>query len=276
MANRLLFFILLSVSVLQGCALTQPEPEPPKKDQLSPPRGAYDELFDLPKLPSPERYGNILISRMTANSTHPPVTFSHWLHRRYYTCRVCHFELNFGMKVNSTDITESKIRKGEYCGACHNDSIAFGVNESTCLLCHTGNIGSTDERFSELNGMPQAAYGDLVNWSKALSRGLISPKQSLLDEKFESISFENVLRLEPEWRAIQTRAVFPHQKHTAWLDCADCHPDIFNIQKKGTKHFRMNLINSGKFCGVCHLTVAFPVQDCCRCHPDLRGGMQSH
>jgi hypothetical protein len=31
----------------------------------------------------------------------------------------------------------------------------------------------------------------------------------------------------------------------------------------------MDFIVSGKFCGVCHLTVAFPVQDCKRCHPDL-------
>ena len=70
---------------------------------------AFDDVFSLPQLPPPARYGNILISRLTRSSTHPPVAFSHWVHRRYYTCRVCHFELNFEMKTNATDITEAKI-----------------------------------------------------------------------------------------------------------------------------------------------------------------------
>jgi c(7)-type cytochrome triheme protein len=229
----------------------------------------FDDVFALPKLPPPARYGNVLITRLTQSSTHPSVGFSHWVHRRYYTCRVCHFELNFEMKTNTTDITEAKIRKGEYCGACHNNEIAFGISEATCKICHNGNIGAADARFSELNDLPKASYGDKVNWVKALRKGFIKPKQSLFNREFESIPFEKVLRLEPEWTGINTRAIFPHQKHTEWLDCADCHPDIFNIQKKGTKHFRMDFIVNGKFCGVCHLTVAFPVQDCKRCHPDL-------
>ncbi len=172
------------------------------------------------------------------------------------------------MKANATDITDAKIKKGEYCGACHNGTIAFAVTEETCLLCHTGNIGSTDARYSELDNLPRARYGDQVNWVKALRKKMIKPHQSLTDN-YEPIPFDKNLRLEPEWNMIKTRAVFPHLKHTEWLDCADCHPDIFNIQKKGTKHFRMDYINKGMFCGACHLTVAFPIQDCKRCHPDL-------
>lgn len=229
----------------------------------------YAEIFLLPKLPPPAQYGNVLISRLTASSTHPPVAFSHWVHRRRYTCRVCHFELSFAMKTNTSDISEAKNRKGEYCGACHNNTIAFGINEGTCRKCHTGNIGSADVRFSELSGLPRAAYGDQINWVKAMKKGLIKPKKSLLDDDFESIPFDKNLRLEPEWSGIKTNALFPHRKHTEWLDCADCHPDIFNIKKKGTKHFRMDYVLSGKFCGVCHLTVAFPIQDCIKCHPDL-------
>jgi c(7)-type cytochrome triheme protein len=230
----------------------------------------FGDVFSLPTLSAPERYGNILISRLTHSSTHPPVSFSHWVHRQHYTCRVCHFELNFSMKTNTTEITEAKIRKGEYCGACHNNRIVFGVSDATCVICHTGNPGATDSRFPELKDLPKAPYGDRINWVKALKKKLITPKQSILNEDYESIPFSKVLRLEPDWARIKTRALFPHQQHTVWLDCADCHPDIFNIQKKGTRYFRMDHIVKGKFCGVCHLTVAFPMQDCKRCHPDLK------
>jgi c(7)-type cytochrome triheme protein len=229
----------------------------------------FDSVWKFAQLPPPPQYGNVLISRLTRSSTHPPVAFSHWVHRRFYTCRVCHFELNFAMKTNATEITEAKNRKGDYCGACHNGKVSFAINDSTCSSCHTGRLDTTDSRFAQLKDFPKAKYGDEINWVKALKKGLITPKQSIINPDFESIPFEKVLRLEPEWKMIKTRAIFPHQKHTEWLDCADCHPDIFNIQKKGTKHFRMDFINSGMFCGVCHLTVAFPVQDCRRCHPDL-------
>jgi c(7)-type cytochrome triheme protein len=51
-----------------------------------------------------------------------------------------------------------------------------------------------------------------------------------------------------------------------WLDCNNCHPDNFNIKKKTTKHFSMERILKREFCGVCHLTVAFPMDDCKRCY----------
>jgi c(7)-type cytochrome triheme protein len=230
----------------------------------------FDKVWTTEQPLPPARYGNVLITRLTKKSTHPSVAFSHWMHRRFYTCRVCHFELGFAYKTNTSGISEEKNRRGEFCGACHNDRIAFSVlEEDNCRKCHSGTLGHTDARFVELNGFPKTLYGDQISWVKALRKGLIQPKQSLVNEHFEQIPFDKNLRLEPEWRGVKTRAFFPHLKHTEWLDCADCHPDIFNIQRKGTKHFLMNHINDGKFCGVCHLTVAFPVQDCRRCHPDL-------
>ena len=228
-----------------------------------------DTALSLPALLPPAQYGNVLISRLTLSSTHPPVAFSHWVHRRRYTCRVCHGELNFAMQTNTTDMNDAKIRKGEYCGACHNGRIAFGISEQTCRICHTGNIGSSDARFKELQGFPKARYGDQINWVEALQNGLIKPKQSIFDPDFVPIPFEKDLRLDLDFRTGKTHAIFPHQKHTEWLDCADCHPDIFSIRKKGTKYVRMDAIKKGLFCGVCHLSVAFPIQDCKRCHPDL-------
>lgn len=258
---RSIILCSIAAAFMSGCAAEQ---------KNSAPEGTkFDQVWQFPKLPPPAQYGNVIINRLTRKSTHPPVVFSHWIHRRHYTCRVCHFELGFAMKTNGTEITEERSRRGEFCGACHNDRIAFGHTEENCRICHSGNIGYSDQRFAETNGFPPAKYGDKINWVKTLRKGFIAPRQSLNDASYEPIPFDKVLRLEPEWRGIKTRAVFNHTKHTEWLDCADCHPDIFNIQKKGTKHFRMEYMLEGKFCGACHLTVAFPIQDCKRCHPDL-------
>lgn len=46
--------------------------------------------------------------------------------------------------------------------------------------------------------------------------------------------------------------------------------DIFNIKKKTAKLFEMRYILEGKFCGVCHLDVAFPLDECELCHPGIR------
>jgi c(7)-type cytochrome triheme protein len=36
--------------------------------------------------------------------------------------------------------------------------------------------------------------------------------------------------------------------------------------KKGTTKYSMVDIFEGKYCGVCHVNVAFPMTDCQRCH----------
>jgi len=76
--------------------------------------------------------------------------------------------------------------------------------------------------------------------------------------------------LEAEWERVPP-AIFSHKNHTAWLTCSNCHPEIFNIQKKTTKHFEMKMNLVGEFCGVCHMTVAFPMSDCRACHPAMKG-----
>jgi c(7)-type cytochrome triheme protein len=53
------------------------------------------------------------------------------------------------------------------------------------------------------------------------------------------------------------------------MDCSNCHPDIFSIKKKGTGDFSMDKNIFGNFCGACHMTVAFPMNDCKRCHPKM-------
>src|SRR5690242_21764695 len=101
---------------------------------LGGPALAPAEFFNLPSLPPPGTYGNILIDRLSTKNGVKPATFSHWLHREKYTCRVCHSELEFNMKVNTTEITEAANVAGKYCGACHNGRTAFGQEQ--CKKCH--------------------------------------------------------------------------------------------------------------------------------------------
>jgi c(7)-type cytochrome triheme protein len=102
-----------------------------------------------------------------------------------------------------------------------------------------------------------------------LEEKAISPARFLKVKPPPGISYDKTLELEAEWERVPP-AIFPHKKHTAWLDCNNCHPEIFNIQKKTTKHFEMKRNLAGEFCGACHMTVAFPMSDCRRCHPAMK------
>lgn len=229
----------------------------------------HAQYWKFPPPPKPHDYGNLLLNRIAEKSSVQPVTFSHWSHREKYTCRVCHFELSFEMAVNTTVITEEDNRNGLFCGACHNNEIAFGHTEQHCAKCHNGDRSYGKEKFQELRKrLPSAKFGNGINWGKALAEGKITPKYSLFREAEKPLEFDKRLTLEAEWPYVPP-AYFPHAAHVAVLDCSNCHPDIFNIRKKTTKHFLMEYILAGKFCGVCHLSVAFPMNDCNRCHPAI-------
>jgi c(7)-type cytochrome triheme protein len=224
--------------------------------------------FDLPPLPKASRFGNLLISRLSEQHGERPVSFSHWSHRTRYTCRVCHFELEFKMEVNATEITEDKCRSGQFCGACHDGDVAFSHTEENCKKCHSGDIDGPSWKFKQLRKFPKAPYGNKIDWMQAVAQGLIQPRQSVLEKDFVPIAYTRALVLEAEWSLISP-ALFPHEAHRIWLDCADCHPEPFNIKKKTTEHFEMRYNLAGKFCGVCHMRVAFPLNDCKRCHPKM-------
>jgi c(7)-type cytochrome triheme protein len=231
--------------------------------------GAAVANFNLPP-PSPrELYGNILIDRISTANGQQPVTFSHWLHRTKFTCRVCHGELDFLMKANATEITERANRGGKFCGACHNGKIAFRHN-GNCEKCHNGEIDYSSSKFDAFmlkTALPMTQSGNGVDWTEGILKGTIKP-QTYIKKKSQDMNFEKELLLEAEMSIIPP-AIFPHKAHAAWLDCDNCHPDLFNIKRKGT-HFSMNEILKGNFCGVCHLKVAFPMDECKRCHPAMR------
>jgi len=232
---------------------------------------AAGRYWNFPPLPPPYQYGNILIDRVSTANGVKPVFFSHWSHRVRYTCRVCHFELDFEFEVNGTEITEEDNRNGIFCGTCHNGKEAFAHTPENCDKCHTGVSALGVEKFRELAGsLPRGLFGNKLDWDKALQRKLISPAYSIFNKNEKPLAFDKDLELAATWNYVPP-AFFPHAAHTQWLDCANCHPDIFNIRKKTTKNFAMKYILEKKFCGVCHLKVAFPLDDCAGCHPAMGG-----
>lgn len=227
-------------------------------------------FWDLPPAEPPDEYGNLLIDRTSTRSGVKSVTFSHWIHRRKFSCRICHSELEFSMKNNTTEITEAANRSGKYCGAsgCHDGKAVFGHAKADCEKCHNANKSYRKERFSELAKLPAAGFGNKIDWGKALSRGLSVPRRHLTVQPETGMNYKELIVLESEWDGTPP-AIFPHSPHTWLLDCTSCHPDIFNIKKKTTSHFSMEANLKGDFCGVCHTHVAFPMADCKRCHPAM-------
>lgn len=231
--------------------------------------------LNLPEPASPEEYGDVFMDRVSTTAKMTPVVFSHWVHRPKYTCRVCHLELEFAMTAEETAIIcEKGTMRGRYCSVCHNGSTAFGPRGDegeNCKRCHNANTSPNRDKFSEMiKNLPRDGYGNGVNWSKALDEGLIRPKASLsADASSRPIRIGKTLELRAEMSGIPP-AVFPHKTHEQWLDCSNCHPEIFNIKKKTTKHFSMERMLKGEFCGTCHFKIAFPLNDCRRCHPAIR------
>jgi c(7)-type cytochrome triheme protein len=65
-----------------------------------------------------------------------PTVFPHWIHRIRYRCYACHPAL-FEMKAGANDVSMTAIQEGQFCGACHNGSIAWAVSVDTCNWCHS-------------------------------------------------------------------------------------------------------------------------------------------
>ncbi len=84
-------------------------------------------------------YGDVVINNYSDDAGMRPVVFPHWFHRIRFRCKVCHTDLGFKFKAGGNDINMLKIFDGEYCGACHNGEIAWGVEN--CVLCHSGRTG---------------------------------------------------------------------------------------------------------------------------------------
>src|SRR5208283_1920235 len=230
-------------------------------------------MLGLPAMCSPETYGEIFMGGSYAAKRLGPVRFSHWTHRVKYTCRVCHYELEFSMRYKETPIVCDNGRMGgKYCVSCHNGKISFAPRDAdgeNCARCHGFTASSVWNKFRELQKkLPSGRFGNEIDWTKALEDGLIKPEDSLSGKKKELVNIKT-LTLQAELSGISS-AIFPHKTHELWLDCSNCHPELFNIKKKTTESMLMSNMSKGESCGLCHLRVAFPLDDCRKCHPAMK------
>jgi c(7)-type cytochrome triheme protein len=128
-------------------------------------------------------------------------------------------------------------------------------------------VGVLQEPAEALATLPYDHAGNQVRWMGALDSGAIQPRTNILPEtKVNLRTTEVLLKNTGEMPLV----VFPHRQHTAWLDCSNCHDQLFN-QAAGTTRINMMQILMGEKCGVCHGAVAFPLTECLRCHSVSRG-----
>ncbi|MBI4690753.1 MAG: hypothetical protein HY754_10900 [Nitrospirae bacterium] len=235
------------------------------------------------KRPLPYNYGHVEINNYSEKAGLAAVEFDHWLHRGIYTCRLCHVDIGFAMKAGLTGIKATDNTKGYYCGACHDGKMVYNGKPifDSCLLkytqeevkrcerCHsTGRNVKRDYNFSAFTEkLPKERFGNGINWEKAEADGFITPIDYIegISMKRKSLNIQQDFGLEPKVKGMPD-IIFSHKKHTAWNGCELCHPEIFVGVKKGTTKYSMVEIFDGKFCGACHIKVAFPLTDCQRCH----------
>jgi len=120
-----------------------------------------------------------------------------------------------------------------------------------------------------LRKLPKEAAGG-VDWDEALAQKLIQPRSGLTPDTPDQPPFDLNLELIPEGQPF-FKANFPHKEHTEWLTCANCHTDIFKMQRGGDPITMAN-IYAGEYCGRCHGKVSFALPTGCpRCHAALAG-----
>lgn len=91
--------------------------------------------------PATAEYGDVVLNRTSEAEGMAPVVFPHWFHRIRFRCNVCHTELDFEMRVGANPMDMSGMTEGQYCGACHDGQIAWGLDQ--CVMCHSGKPGLT-------------------------------------------------------------------------------------------------------------------------------------
>lgn len=217
--------------------------------------------------PLPDEFGNVVINNYSQKNNIAPVVFSHWLHRSKYSCRLCHVDIGFAMEVNGTGIREEDNRKGLYCGACHNGKYAFASQTATCDRCHPVGKEVAHTDFAAFTaGFPKGRFGNNVDWEQAELAGKVTLIDTLpeVSVKRKPLELQKDYSIEAKINGLP-QIIFSHKKHAVWSGCELCHPDIFSV-KTGSTKYSMQDIFAGKYCGLCHGSVAFPAADCQRCH----------
>lgn len=113
-----------------------------------------------------------------------------------------------------------------------------------------------------LSVLPPDTAGNLVDWARALREGYINPRTNIMPgTEIQLLDLDIVMKRTGDMPFVN----FPHLTHTEWLDCSNCHEEMFK-SKTGATEFNMLDILQGRFCGQCHGAVSFPLTECNRCH----------
>ena len=111
-------------------------------------------------------------------------------------------------------------------------------------------------------GSMDPLVGNQVRWVGTIDSGRINPRTNINPEtKFKVLDQDVFLNVGGGMPVVR----FPHREHTVWLDCKNCHEELFK-SKRGATKFSMEGILDGEQCGQCHGAVSFPLTECGRCH----------
>jgi c(7)-type cytochrome triheme protein len=228
-----------------------------------------------------ELHGRVVMDVFSTKADVPAVTFDHWRHRALYTCRVCHVDLGFAMKAGETQVSSATNEAGTHCGACHDGKrlhdgrpifrACAGWPRADaargCTRCHTGKDlppGPAYEQFKRTMPLDVAGY---VDWAAAMRRGLVKPVDEVegISPKRPPMRVDHDVPIRPlgSW---MNGVTFSHRKHVAWISCELCHPDVFPMSRREPVRYDMASMYRGRHCGACHVSVAFPLGTCSRCH----------
>jgi c(7)-type cytochrome triheme protein len=181
------------------------------------------------------------------------------------------------MEAKATGISAESNGRGFHCGACHDGIKQFDgrplfaacseIGGKECSRCHSqGKTGVRKYEYQSFTAkFPKAQYG--INWEAAESTGLINPVDVV-----EGISIKKVHIQSREDFGVQPGVswfhpvIFSHEKHSVWNGCELCHPEIFPTARRSTLQYSMFLNIEGRHCGACHMKVAFPLNNCQKCH----------
>lgn len=244
----------------------------------------FGSITGAMQLRPPAEYGRVIIRNYSETAGLAPVVFDHWVHRARFTCRLCHVDIGFAMQAGGTGIKADTNEKRLYCGSCHNGSYTFedkkvftacstdakDAKDSRCDRCHSyGKTIKKEYDFVTFTvNLPKKGLGNGIDWEAAEETGVIKPIDFIkgVSVKRKPLKPREDFTIKSRGKWIAADIIFSHKKHVRWNGCEVCHPEIFPSTKKGSLQFSMFDISRGEYCGLCHLNVAFPINDCQRCH----------
>lgn len=132
-------------------------------------------------------------------------------------------------------------------------------------------MGVLQEPREALSQLPSDIVGNKVDWVRALREGYVAPRAKVFEDTRVNVLDSRIIMTDTGEMPL---VVFPHQPHTEWLDCSNCHEEIFRSEA-GATPVNMFEILQGRYCGRCHGAVAFPLTECKRCHSMPRSALKN-